>query len=323
MDVQAATKEDTGTIYLQLGCETVNVGILTAGTYLMYIGIEINHPVYAVLFCNLSITLLFSFLNTVAISLLRNVLSISVSNAVNITSLLFHCCCWCVVSTLRYLFIIRKDWLEQTFPDQSRLRNLSILSVLTLFFSGASFMYAPVFYFGFPQTRVVHFPLYAKVVCLAVLSFDILSLIFASCYFYTLILRKRGKLGHSTVNVEERGPVSFTEASAQFTASGDVRITPVIIVQEELQQKKKEIESAIMSLKTNLIFILSLLFLFVCGTLFSSDFLFLVFTLFKGQSPVWITFFNFLKIQKLVSLTLEKLAFTLSQNKICIFNQCF
>jgi hypothetical protein len=186
-------------------------------------------------------------------------------------------------------------------------------------------MFSAVIHFGFPQTRVMHFPMNAKAVCLALLSFNFLSLILVRCFFYMLILRKRGKLGHNSVNIEESIQVSVTDASAQFVANDNARTSSAIIDQEALMQQRKEIESAITSLKTNLIFSLTLFFLFIFGTLFSSDYLFLVFTLFTGQSPIWTTLFNFHKIKNLVSLTLEKIAFSLRQtkNKISIFNKWF
>jgi hypothetical protein len=264
--------------------------------------------VYAVLFCNLIAALLLSILNTFIAPVFGNLLFIPISNSVNITSLFFHCCCWCVVSTLRYLYIIKKDWLERTFPDPSKLRSISLILVFLLFSSGASSMFSTVIYFGFPQTRVMHFPLNAKAACLALISCYFLLLILVSCYFYMLILRKRGKLGHNSVNVEESVQVSFTGASAQFMTNDNARISSAILDQESFKQQRKEIESAITSLKTNLIFSLTLIVLFIFGTLFSSDFLFLVFTLFKGQSPVWTTVFNFRKIQILVTSLLEAVA---------------
>jgi hypothetical protein len=135
-------------------------------------------------------------------------------------------------------------------------------------------------------------------------------------------LRKRGKLGQSTVNVEERNQVSFTDASAQFMASGNVRINSVIFEQEALQQKNKEIESAITSLKTNLIFSLCLALGSLFMMIFPSEVLAVLFSILKGQSPVWTTIFNFLKVQELVSLTFKEVTSTLIESSIFKFLKC-
>jgi hypothetical protein len=113
-------------------------------------------------------------------------------------------------------------------------------------------------------------------------------------------------MGHNTVSVVDRNPVSFTAASVQFMASGDATLDSVLNEQQALKQQRKEIDSAITSLKTNLIFTLCLALVALFMVLFSSELLAVLFSLLKGQSPVWTTFFNFLKVQNLVSLTFEE-----------------
>jgi hypothetical protein len=207
---------------------------------------------------------------------------------------------------LRYNYIINQEWLEQRWPDSKKLRIFSLASVFVMFFSGQSMMMYSAIFFGFPQIRFIEFTAHAKAFCLALYTGVYFFQIFASCYCYFLILRKRGKMGHNTVSVVDRNPVSFTAASVQFMASGDATLDSVLNEQQALKQQRKEIDSAITSLKTNLIFTLCLALVALFMVLFSSELLAVLFSLLKGQSPVWTTFFNFLKVQNLVSLTFEE-----------------
>jgi hypothetical protein len=312
---------DPSVMYFQVGCEVFNTAFLVTGSYLFYYGIEISHPVYAVLFCNLITAMLTSVINTFVTPLLGNALYTRITNSINVACLYFHCCCWCIVSVLRYNYIINQEWLEQNWPN-NKLKMFSLIAVFVLFFSGQSIMLSTAFLLGFPQIRFIQFSSYAKTICLTVYCGAYIVQIFASCYCYILILRKRGKLGHSTVGVEERNPVSFTDASAQFMASGDVRINPLIIEQEALKQCRKEIDSAITSLKTNLIISLCLALVALFMMVFSSEVLLVLFSLLKGQSPVWTTFFNFQKVQNLVILTFEEVKATLTEKGLVKILKC-
>jgi hypothetical protein len=46
-----------GQFYFPIGLEVANTALLSGVVYLVYVGIEIRHPVYAILFANLVITL--------------------------------------------------------------------------------------------------------------------------------------------------------------------------------------------------------------------------------------------------------------------------
>jgi hypothetical protein len=305
-DSEQSQTADPSVMYFQVSCEVFNTAFLSAGSFLFYYGIEITHPVYAVLFCNLITALVTSVINTLVTPMLRSTLYTPITNSINVACWYFHCCCWCIVSVLRYNYIINQEWLEQRWPDSKKLRIFSLASVFVMFFSGQSMMMYSAIFFGFPQIRFIEFTAHAKAFCLALYTGVYFFQIFASCYCYFLILRKRGKMGHNTVSVVDRNPVSFTAASVQFMASGDATLDSVLNEQQALKQQRKEIDSAITSLKTNLIFTLCLALVALFMVLFSSELLAVLFSLLKGQSPVWTTFFNFLKVQNLVSLTFEE-----------------
>jgi amino acid transporter len=114
--------------------EFVNVALLSTGIFQMFNGIEINHPIYHILFINLIVTLVSSLITIFAFPFsLNNVKYSTVVNANNGFTLLFHCCCWAIVSALRYLYIMKKKWLEEHYPDQKQIKYLSTISLFCLF----------------------------------------------------------------------------------------------------------------------------------------------------------------------------------------------
>jgi membrane glycosyltransferase len=56
-------------------------------------------------------------------------------------------------------------------------------------------------YFGYPKAKVMDMTLEQKVICLFVILFNLVSMIFVSCWCYFQILRQRGKFGHNRVDV--------------------------------------------------------------------------------------------------------------------------
>jgi hypothetical protein len=113
-------------------------------------------------------------------------------------------------------------------------------------------------------------------------------------------LKKRGQIGCNAVGVNVEGSIFFTDASGSFDANSetDARLAMV-------KQWKQEIESAIVSLKTNLVLSVTLSMFLLLGVLFSMENLPVLFGFLKGQIPVWSTVFNFHKIQTLVSISIE------------------
>ncbi len=81
--------------------ETINIWLLLIGIYGMYQGIQIIHPIYAVLFLNLLVQFVSSGISLVAFPVLESDKFVRLSNGNNSLSLLFHCTAWCVTSILR------------------------------------------------------------------------------------------------------------------------------------------------------------------------------------------------------------------------------
>ena len=95
----------------------LNCALLLLGIYGMYHGIEIQHPLYAMMFLNLIIALLFTLLDLIAFFFLSSDRFVSISNANSCFTLFFHCTCWCVTSIIRYLYICHDNWIHRVIPN--------------------------------------------------------------------------------------------------------------------------------------------------------------------------------------------------------------
>jgi hypothetical protein len=71
--------------------------------------------------------------------------------------------------------------------------------------------------------------------------------------------------------------------------------------QAEMRKQQEQIESAILSLKTNLSIFLILILLVVSGVFLSSDVISLIFSVLKNLAPVVTSFINFKKIRSVWS----------------------
>jgi hypothetical protein len=79
--------------YLPIILELSNIILLLTCTHLIYFGIEISHPVYAVLFSNLIVALISSFINSVIFPFVKNIdftnLVVALREPVAIKSMVF------------------------------------------------------------------------------------------------------------------------------------------------------------------------------------------------------------------------------------------
>jgi hypothetical protein len=105
--------------------EYLNLFLLSCGIYGMYQGIEISHPLYAVLFQNLIVALISTTLDIIVFWFISNYKYILFANIVNVFSLFFHCTSWCVTSGLRFVYIIYGDWFNNLIPNQ-KLQSSSV-----------------------------------------------------------------------------------------------------------------------------------------------------------------------------------------------------
>jgi len=115
--------------------EYFNLVFLLAGIYGMYQGIEIKHPLYAVIFLNLIVALFFTLLDLAVFFFLSTDRFVSILNASSTVALFFHCTCWCVTSIIRYLYIVHENWIHSVVPGHQKQCCLAFGFSFILFFA--------------------------------------------------------------------------------------------------------------------------------------------------------------------------------------------
>lgn len=180
---------------VQVLFEVVNTIVLATALNMMYRGIEIGHPIYAILFCDLLIAFVSSFVNAFVFPFVSFLPYFVLVNGNSVACLLLHCCCWCVLSFLRYVFIVKKSWLDSSkLFEMKNLLSLSLLVVALLFTASFSSMLGITMYFGYPEKKLLSFPVHQRVICLMVYIGNYVTLMLVSCTFYYLILVKSNKV---------------------------------------------------------------------------------------------------------------------------------
>jgi hypothetical protein len=324
--------------------ELVNIMMLTAGMCLLYLGIEISHPIYGILFSNLIVTTISSLINVLVFPFVKTIQYNTLVNGNNAACLNFHCCCWCILSVLRYLYIIHKPWLDKTFPKLFSLLLLSMLGVLALFLPGTITISAfAAIHLQWPAVKLMKMQPEGQLKFVGALLVNYTMLLSISCFFYVMILRKRGQFGHNRVNfgnistVEINDPVHLNEQdlsivdgdssisistaannSNEIAIISTIRSVPATNIETddiELKQQMAEIECAIKSLKTNLILTSVLYISFISATLISNTIGSVVFTFLKGLFPILTTVSNFNKVQDLLKLSYKNLVEWLLKKK--------
>jgi hypothetical protein len=97
--------------------ELMNLTFLLLGIYGMYKGIEIQHPLYAIIFFNLIVPLISTVINITVFGFVSLEIYLNVSSLTSAFSVYFHGMCWMLSSLIQYLYIMHNDWLFSKFPD--------------------------------------------------------------------------------------------------------------------------------------------------------------------------------------------------------------
>jgi hypothetical protein len=298
-------------VYGEMVLEILNSATLSTVVYYIYKGIEISHPVYALIFCDLILTLISSLINVVIFPFLNTHQYTILANGNCTICLVVQCCCWCIISFLRYMYITKQTWLENKFPDYKQLIVVSLSGLCFLVLISLSSTSATFIYFGYPEVKVIKAPLEHKIIVSSVLLLNLAAMILVSCWCYFEIMRQRGKLGQNSVhainaaNSSEVMPAELfiIENVHRHLSAGEnieMQTFAAIQMQTEMKKRQAEIDSAMISLKTNLSFIIFLIFYFLLAAFLSSDALAGAFPLFKGQVYVLAYITNLEKIRALL-----------------------
>jgi hypothetical protein len=110
----------------------INLVLLITFIYGMYYGIEIQHPLFAVLFLDLVVVLLFDLVNILLFFIKPIGLFMQLSLASTGIALNFHFTSWCLTSILRYIYIVHGDWFDTVIPNP-RCQCLAAFTLSILF----------------------------------------------------------------------------------------------------------------------------------------------------------------------------------------------
>ena len=175
----------------------VSTALLISGIRLMHQGIEIGHPVYAILFNNLLVTLIACLVEIVLLLMPTATRPESMIKACSIFSGLFH--------------IIHIDWIDDKFSEPKRLTKLCVLAVHLVYLTNMSVLLTVLVVNNWPLVEVTAMEMAPKTIC-SLLAFSSYMLpLSVSCIFHCLILYRRGVIGRSTVGVAESNTTKVCE----------------------------------------------------------------------------------------------------------------
>ena len=88
----------------------INLITLFFGMYGMHQGIEIQHPLYSLLFINLFVSWFSSVINCIAFVKCPNLIYLKVTNIGCTLVLYFHSICWFLTTVIRHIYIVHDVW---------------------------------------------------------------------------------------------------------------------------------------------------------------------------------------------------------------------
>jgi len=184
---------------LTIICDCFNIGMLSGGIRQMYLGIEIGHPVYATLFCNLVSVLVTSIVELLAIPFLNEIRVQTLVKSCATFYAIFHASAWLVMSVLRYLYIVHNDWVHKTFPEPKTLAAISIFSIYCIYGISISTIIPLFLVNGWPYRGVTEMEAASKIACTITVLASYICILGISSIFYFLILHQKGAIGKNCI----------------------------------------------------------------------------------------------------------------------------
>ena len=139
-------------------------------------------------------------------------------NGNNALCFLFHCCCWCILSILRFLYIIHPNWLHHKFPETKYVTALAIAGVFLTFSVCFGITLGTNLHLGWPHKLAYEMPMNKRLISIMTTISNYAILTVTSCIFYILILRKRGRLNSKKVNPETEPPKEIPHHQQSFNS---------------------------------------------------------------------------------------------------------
>ena len=183
--------------------ELFNTILLMSVLVPVYKGIEIEHPIYKILFSNLCVSLLSSLANFAffffPIKVLKFNKALSTNNWVCI---MYHLTSWCILSILRYIYIKHSDWLHKKFPKTSTIGNLATAAIALACLLEFLLCLAVFTLTGWPRIKNSEVSKPIFILRGSTLLGILVSLIGISCFFYAKILRENRKVGENDTHID-------------------------------------------------------------------------------------------------------------------------
>ena len=122
----------------------VNLIMLLLGMYGMYHGIEIQHPLYSLLFINLMVSWISSVFNCIGFLVLPTLNYLKLTNIGCSVVLYFHSICWFLTTVIRHIYLVHDILLHTIIPNVKVQFYIAVGSalVLTLAVASPTFGYA-------------------------------------------------------------------------------------------------------------------------------------------------------------------------------------
>jgi hypothetical protein len=197
--------------------EFFNIILLTTLIGMMYNGIEIVHPIYKIVFCNLCVSLLSSFTSVATFLFIKTMRFSTMLNSINWCCILYHYTSWCILSVLRYLYIMHGNWLHKKIPEPKTIGNLGLAAIAVTYFLAVSVnILAAILLTGWPRKGLEEAPTAFLIIRTIVILVTFLLLLGVSCFFYAKILRHTAKVG----NVEIAEPQLRKKETIQLNNLG-------------------------------------------------------------------------------------------------------
>ena len=128
--------------------EYLNFVVLLLAVYGMYQGVEIQHPLFAVLFLNLITPLCFTAIDMIGFMMIPSSKYITLSNNNSLFCVYFHCTCWCLSSIIRYIYIVSPDWIHNLIPNTRTQCFATYIMAFVMSFLLSTPMYSYIMYLG-------------------------------------------------------------------------------------------------------------------------------------------------------------------------------
>jgi hypothetical protein len=172
----------------------------------IYQRIEVSHPVFFTLFCNILIPLASTLVNVFFLPWIPN--SLGYATLVvwcNVVSFLYHCCSWEMVTVLRYVYILHPHVVDAHFRNHSRVAFLASGAVFLQAFSCVAALYGIGVAYGWRKVKPSEMLARSRTAYFVALASCYAAPIGISCALTLVLLRKRGKFGDD--QVKDRRPM--------------------------------------------------------------------------------------------------------------------